>query len=243
MEKILNKLNELLSYDVAKPVKDYLDSRINKEVQDLVKFGYFPDSENISDLLLSDIDLQYLKDEKLVYVKHIENNFSSTDIIVPFFEHHPLIIPYYDVYGELIALVGRTMLSAQQQKDNHIPKYKNTIFKKGQHLFGLNWAKEEIIRKNHVYIVEGQIDIFTGFEKGMKNIVAVGCSNLSELQLTLLLRYTDNISVLFDNDEAGKKGYQTIIDKYSKLANFNKVELPSQYKDLDEYLHDVESLN
>ena len=242
MEKVLNKLHELLDYDIAKPVKDYLDSRINKDVQELVKFGYFPNSSLIHDLLLSDISLKTLVDEKLAYVKHIENNVSSQDVVVPFFENHPLIIPYYDVYGELIALVGRTMLSGQQQKELQIPKYKNTIFKKGQHLFGLNWAKEEIIKKNHVYLVEGQIDIFAGFEKGLNNIVAVGSSSLSELQLTLLLRYTDNISVLFDNDEAGKKGYQLILEKFGKLANFQKVELPPHYKDLDEYLHDVESI-
>lgn len=241
MEKILKKLNELLDYDCARPVKEYLDSRVSPEVQDLVQFGYFPPSNQIDDLF-SDMPLDFLIEEKLLYIQHIENTISSKDIKVSFFENHPLIIPYYDVYGDLIALVGRTMLSSEKQKELKISKYKNTIFKKGHHLFGLNWAKEEILKQNKVYLVEGQIDIFSAFAKGIKNVVAVGNSNLSEQQLMLLLRYTDNIHVMFDNDEAGKKGFRSIVEHYKDLATFRKVEFPSEYKDMDEYLHDSNSI-
>lgn len=242
MEKILKRLNELLAYDEAKPVKDYLDSRISSEVQNLVCFGYFPKAEEITDLM-ADIPLESLIEEKLLYIQHLESTISSKDVKVSFFENHPLIIPYYDVYGELIALVGRTLLSSEKQKELQISKYKNTIFKKGNHLFGLNWAKDEIVKQNKVYLVEGQIDIFSAFAKGIKNVVAVGSSSLSEQQLMLLLRYTDNIHVMFDNDEAGRKGVKLIMDKYKTLANFKKEELPAQYKDLDEYLYDSGSIN
>ena len=186
MEKILKRLNELLAYDEARPIKEYLDTRISPEIQQLVPFGFFPKAEQI-DSLLSDIPINLLIEEKLLYIQHLENTVSTKDIKISFFENHPLIIPYYDVYGELIALVGRTMLSSDKQKELKISKYKNTIFKKGNHLFGLNWAKEEIIKQNKVYLVEGQIDIFSAFAKGIKNVVAVGSSSLAEQQLMLLL--------------------------------------------------------
>jgi len=120
-----------------------------------------------------------------------------------------------------------------------IPKYKNTsetnAFKKGNLLFGLYENKQSIIEKDCVYIVEGQFDVIKAVEKGFTNIVALGNSHMTSYQFSVISRYTDNIFLLLDNDEAGEKGRKRIVEKFGKLANIQNFYLPESYKDIDEY--------
>ena len=59
---------------------------------------------------------------------------------------------------------------------------------------------------------------------------------MSDYQFSLLTRYTNDIFLLLDNDEAGEKGRKKIISKFSKFANIHNFYLPEPYKDIDEYL-------
>ncbi len=230
-------LNE---YPDAQFLRDYLDNRISKKSQELFQFGYFPDSKSI-DLLLSLVSEQELSNNKLIYSKEINDAFSHRKLYFPYFESHPLIMSYKDVYGNDVALVARSLLSDEERHGLHISKYKNTIFEKGHHLFGLFQAKESILEKDHVYIVEGQFDVIKAMEKGITNIVALGNCNMTLEQLALILRYTENIYLLLDNDAAGNVGREKIIKKYKPYANFKNYYIPYQYKDIDELLSDINS--
>jgi DNA primase len=95
--------------------------------------------------------------------------------------------------------------------------------------------KQHIIDQNCVYVVEGQFDVIKAVEKGFKNIVALGTSNMNSYQFSVISRYTDNIFLLLDNDEAGEKGRKSAISKFGKLANIQNFYLPESYKDIDEY--------
>ena len=86
-----------------------------------------------------------------------------------------------------------------------------------------------------MYIVEGQFDVIKSYEAGLNNVVALGNSNMSYNQFCLITRYTDNIFLLLDNDEAGEKGRKRIIDCFSKFANIRNFFLPDPYKDIDEF--------
>jgi DNA primase len=87
-----------------------------------------------------------------------------------------------------------------------------------------------------VFLVEGQIDVIKAKEKGFDNILGIGSASLSIHQLSLITRYTSNIFLLLDSDEAGQKGRKRIIDKFSKYANIQNFYLPNGYKDIDDYL-------
>lgn len=213
---------------------DYLNSRVKQGVQDKFGFGYFPPVNNLS-LLNSLIGENRLKEEGLVYNKDLQDSVSARSLTVSYFENHPLIMPYRDVYGKIIGIVGRTLLNDDQRAEAKLIKYKNTIFPKGNHLFGLYEAKNSILQKNVVYIVEGQFDVIKAFERGVTNIVALGNSSMTPFQLSLICRYSNNILLLLDNDEAGEKGRKRIIDKFGELACINNVYLPKGYKDIDEY--------
>lgn len=223
----------------------YLNNRLSKEMQEKFSFGYFPGTKNIN-LLTNFVGEENLKENGLVYTKDIQDSHSARSVNVYFFEHHPMILPYRDVYGNIIALVGRTLLSDKERELVNISKYKNTPFIKGNHVFGLYEAKEHILESGFVYVVEGQFDVIKSFEKGLKNVVALGNSNMTGYQLSMICRYTKNIILLFDNDEAGEKGRKKSYEKYNLLANLTiDSYLPKGFKDIDEYFknYDVESMS
>jgi DNA primase len=228
----------------AEPHLAYLNTRLGPEMQEKFNFGYFPGAKDIN-LLTNVVNKETLKRLELLYSKEINDSNAPKIFDFSYFEHHPLVMPYKNVYGKIIALVGRSLLDDEERKILHIDKYKNTRFTKGNHLFGLYEAMDSIMKFDFVYIVEGQFDVIKAFEKGLTNIVAIGNSSMSAYQFALICRYTKNILLLLDNDVAGEKGRERIMKKFKEYANINNVYLPKGYKDIDDYLkeNDAESVS
>ena len=236
LDKIVETCQYLLTnFSEAKECQEYLDARINKDSQQLFQFGYFPNLANI-EALTSIVGEESLIDNSLLFFKEIEDSLFPRKIKFSFFEDYPLVMPYKDAYGNTIALVARSLLSEQERKNRKIPKYMNTNFSKSKHLFGLYENKKSILEEGCVFIVEGQFDTVKATECGFKNIVSLGSAGMSPYQFALITRYTNNICLLLDNDEAGEKGRQKIIEKFSNFANINNFYLPEPYKDIDEFL-------
>ena len=234
MLKIAESCHCLLNnFSEAQSCLDYLDSRLSKESQSTFQFGFFPSNQNLN-VLLDSVQDELIK-YKLIYSRQISDSLGPRTIYLSYFENYPLMIPYRDVYGNVIALVGRTFLSEQERKQQGLSKYKNTVFKKSQHLFGLYENHQSITDNDSVYVVEGQFDVVKAYEIGFRNVVALGGSNMSSHQFALLLRYTNNIFLLLDNDDAGNKGRNNIMHSYGKYANIQNFYLPN-YKDVDEYI-------
>jgi DNA primase catalytic core len=224
----------LNNFPLAQEVNDYLSARLSQSSVSLFKFGYFPDSFNLP-VLTSILDASVLTQLKLIYNREIEDSLGPRQIITSYFENYPLIIPFHDTYGNPVALIGRTLLSDQERKISRVSKYKNTIFHKGNYLFGLFENKKSIIENDLVYIVEGQFDVIKAVENNFTNIVALSNSNMTPYQFSLITRYTNNLILLLDNDEAGEKGRARIINKFGSLANIRNFYLPDEYKDIDEF--------
>jgi DNA primase catalytic core len=239
-EKISDSCRFLLqNYPDAQACQDYLDSRVSKDCQEVFKFGYFPGMNNI-DVISSLVGMDCLKESSLIFTKEIEDSLYPRTLNFCYFEDYPLIIPFRDCYGSVVALVGRTLLSEHERQEKSISKYKNTFgFTKTNHIFGLYENKKSIIEKDSVFLVEGQLDVIKSYEKGFNNVLGIGSASLSQYQFSLITRYTENVFLLLDNDEAGLKGRKRIIDKFGKYANIQNFYLPQKYKDIDEYLKDV----
>jgi len=239
-DKIIDSCRFLLhNFPEARETKAYLDSRLNAESQELFQFGYFPGISNLK-VLTDLIGEEALREGDLFYTKTIEDSLFPRTISFLYFEDYPLVMPFRDVYGNAVAMVGRTLLDDVERSIKKIPKYKNTknnqYFKKGQCLFGLFENKQQIIEQNLVYVVEGQMDVIKAMEKGFRNIVALGTSNMTSYQFSVISRYTDNIILLLDNDEAGEKGRKSAINRFGKLANIQNFYIPERFKDIDEYI-------
>jgi DNA primase catalytic core len=219
----------------AEEVRVYLNNRLKKETQEKFAFGYFPPSSQIK-LLANWISAVDLKDLSLLYTKETSGSDGVRSIVVGSFDRHPLIMPYKDVYGNIIGIVGRSLLSDAARTEKKIAKYKNTVFTKGSHLFGLDQAKGHILSSGFVYVVEGQFDAIKAMEQGLNNIVALGSADMTAYQFALLCRYSSQIRLLLDNDEAGERGRKRAIEKYANFAEISNIYLPSPNKDIDEYL-------
>ncbi len=225
----------LYTYPIANKALNYLNNRLTYKSQIKFGFGFFP-QQNQLEILFSFIDPKLLIENNLLYEKYINSEYK---VYFSSMANHNLILPYKDVYGKIIGLVGRSLLNDKERADANIPKYKNTQFEKKKHLFGLYEAKRAIINIGYAYVVEGQFDCIQAYNKGIENVIALGSSNMSMEQLLLLLRYTNNIKLLLDNDEAGKSGRERILEKYGKYTNFSNVYIPSGFKDLDDLLSET----
>ena len=117
-----------------------------------------------------------------------------------------LMLPVIDLRGDVIGFTSRVM-------DGSAPKYLNTpetaIFKKRSILYGINYAKNT--KRENMILVEGNIDVITLHQAGFDNVVATMGTALTEEHARLLSRYTKELVLCYDNDDAGKDATQRAI--------------------------------
>lgn len=115
-----------------------------------------------------------------------------------------VIFPWLNVSGKVVAFGGR-LLDARtkgvQQKYVNSPD--SEIYHKDHELYGLFQAKKAIAKEDRVYMVEGYTDVIAMHQGGIENVVANSGTALSVYQIKLLRRFTQNITLLYDGDEAG----------------------------------------
>ena len=115
-----------------------------------------------------------------------------------------VIFPWLNVSGKVVAFGGRLLDSRTkgvQQKYVNSPD--SEIYHKERELYGLFQAKKAIVREERVFMVEGYTDVIAMHQSGIENVVANSGTALSNYQIRLLRRFTQNITLLYDGDEAG----------------------------------------
>lgn len=227
--------NLLFYHTSANEHKEYILSRLSKSSIDNFDIGYFPDTQNLS-LLTSLVNIDDLYRLGLVYKSFVPERNYQVQRDISFFNFHNLVFPIRDVRGNVIALSGRTLLDKKIQKELNIQKYKNSMYDKSFHLYGLNFAKEAIQLNDSVIIVEGQIDTISCHQHGFYNVVGITGSTLTPWQVALLKRFTNNIFLLLDRDQAGEKETENVKKRYGEFIRIGKLTLPENIKDVAEYL-------
>ena len=114
------------------------------------------------------------------------------------------IFPWLNVSGKVVAFGGRKLDAATkgvQQKYVNSPD--SEIYHKERELYGIYQAKKAIVKEDYVYMVEGYTDVIAMHQCGLENVVANSGTALSIYQIKLLRRFTQNIVLLYDGDEAG----------------------------------------
>ncbi|MDD3218335.1 MAG: DNA primase, partial [Lachnospiraceae bacterium] len=145
-----------------------------------------------------------------------------------------VIFPIMDVNNRVIGFGGRVMGDAK-------PKYLNSpetkIFDKSRNLYGLNLARTS--RKKNLIICEGYMDVIAMHQAGFTNAVASLGTALTTQQAALMKRYTDEVLIIYDSDDAGVKAAQRAIP-ILKAANLStKVVNLRPYKDPDEFIKNL----
>jgi DNA primase len=206
-EKTLAELNykvarfyhaQLLRSEEAEKARSYLKERgISEETIREFMLGYAPSNGRILSSLLR-VDAKEIKQaEELGLIRRVEDG-GYIDLF-----RDRVIIPIFNEAGECVGFAGRTLVSKSE------PKYLNSpdsqIFKKSEILYGLFQTKKQIKQKGKAYIVEGYFDLLTLWQKGLDNAVATCGTALTERHVAKLKNLAEEITLLFDGDEAGRK--------------------------------------
>jgi len=188
----------LLEHAAGQVARDYLKGRgLTKETIEEFQLGYAPSNAILSEIL-----------KKKGFAANEVYDAGGPD---RFFRR--IIFPIRDVMGNTIGFTGRVMDPKQE------PKYLNTpetpIFHKGRILYNLDKARGEIKLAKTTILVEGQMDVISSWQAGVKNVVATSGTALTDEHLRILYRYTPNVTFAFDSDNAGlisaKKAYEMAI--------------------------------
>jgi DNA primase len=146
-----------------------------------------------------------------------------------------IIFPIFSPNGRVVAFAGRKL-----REDDSGGKYINSpesiIYIKGRILYGLSHAKDDIRKIDKAIIVEGYMDLISLYQAGVKNVVAVSGTALTDDQAQLLSRYTKNVVLLFDADAAGIKASMRSIEILLKRDFDVKISTLPKGEDPDSYV-------
>jgi DNA primase len=146
-----------------------------------------------------------------------------------------VMFPIHSFTGRIIGFGGRTL-----KTDKAVPKYVNSpesdIYHKSNVLYGLFFAKKAIRDQDNCYLVEGYADVLSVHQAGVENVVASSGTSLTIEQIRLIGRFTKNITILYDGDEAGIKASLRGLDMILEEGLNVKVVLFPDGHDPDSYV-------
>jgi len=189
---------ELLKNEKLTTVRDYLKGRsLGKDQVKKFKIGYIDKNPNFYEKLKNEFSEQTLKDTGLFYLDEKKN------IYVERFRGR-LIFPINNISSQTIALGGRII-----EKSDYLAKYINSpetdFFKKGSNLYNLDFARKLSNKLDHIYLVEGYMDVVGLSKNGIENAVANLGTSLTDKQILTLNQFFDDIIICFDGDDSGYK--------------------------------------
>ncbi len=148
-----------------------------------------------------------------------------------------VMFPIIDVRGNVIGFGGR-IINDNQGDGFKAPKYLNSpetpVFDKGKSLFSLNFAKNA--HSNQIILCEGYMDVISSYQAGIENITATLGTAITQDQARLLSRYSSEIIICYDMDEAGQKAALRAIDVINSIGGKCRVMQLKGAKDPDEYI-------
>ena len=224
---------EMMDSEKSKTAKEYLTSRKFNE-QDLKKYDVSFIDSNIEDFQkfcdknkISDFDLK-----KLGFISS-SNNFLFKNRIM---------FPILNFRSETIAYGGRAL-------QDFGPKYLNSsdsvLYKKNRNLYFTKEFISSVKKKGYVFLVEGYFDVLSLNQLGYSNSASPSGTALTVQQLEAVSRYTKKILLCFDNDEAGLKATERVLEIKNQVSNqleIHCLNLPEKYKDISELYEDNENI-
>ena len=197
----------LLTAPDARPARDYLRSRgLSGDVARQFRLGWAPDDW---DALSSSLKLS----EKVLEgtgLGFVNKRGRRQDAL-----RARLIFPIFDSAGKAIAVGGRILPGRAENPDGfREAKYKNSpetpIYSKRRTLYGLNWAKDDIIRSGEIIVCEGYTDVIAFFQAGMPRAVATCGTALGEEHFRTMRNFAKRIVLAYDADAAGQSAAASV---------------------------------
>lgn len=205
----------LLEHPLAQAAREYLEKRgLTDEVIEEWKIGYSLDEWED---LVHHLVVRGFTDEE-IFLAGLSSKKEGSNRHYNRFRGR-IMFPINDINGNPVAFTAR--VSPEKEATEKMGKYVNSpqtaIYDKGRILFGLDKAKQAIKQAGLAVLVEGQMDVITAHQHNYKNVVASSGTALTEGQVVLLKRFTDNFALAFDSDQAG----QLAIERGDSMINEN----------------------
>lgn len=240
-EKIF-KLNSLASkfynfllteHKVGKEALNYLLKKrgLNVGLIKTYSLGFSPGDNSLSKFL---VDKKGYKKDELVEAGLA---YFKNSVIMDFFRGR-IMFPLTDHRGNIVGFSGRALSDTEPSK--YINTKETAVYHKGSLFFGLDSAKEEI-KKEGAIVVEGEFDVLSSFKEGIKNIVAIKGTALTENQANLLSRFTKKVTLCLDKDSAGFEATKRSLEPLEKSGMIINIVNLSE-KDPDEQIKKNSSL-
>ena len=188
----------------------FFQNNLSQAESFLLKRGY-----TLNDQALSDFGVGYAPTgnaalRNLTTAGYSASRLKEVDIVAESDGHFydrfrdRLMFPFYDLQGHIVGFSGR-IVTPRDNTGKYINTSETPLFTKGKHVFGLYQARKSIARTGFVYLVEGQFDVMSLHKVGIENVIGGSGTAFTDDQVNLLLRFTDNVVMIYDADAAGIK--------------------------------------
>jgi DNA primase len=222
----------LLTHPLGKNALDYVTKRgISFDTIKQFGLGFSPENPN---LIINFLTKKGYKTPDLI----ASGTFGQSQYNSRLYDRFQgrLTFPLSDYRGRILGFSGRLLpTSKNQQSGKYINSPETEIYHKSYNLFGLHLTKDFIRQLNAVIVTEGEFDLISPYQAGIKNIVAIKGTAFTTEQLQLLRRYTDTLILALDSDFAGSNASRKSIELADSMEFDIKVLiLGDKYKDPDE---------
>ena len=185
----------------------------NDEEGQSVGMSYFRE-RGFRDAIIEKFQLGYCLNQRDAFVQYALKNGYSKELLLSIglasgneermYDKYQgrVIFPIHNLTGKVIGF-GARILSGDKTKAKYLNSPESEIYNKRQTLYGIYFAKNEISRLDNCILVEGYADVLSMHQAGIENTVASSGTSLTTEQIRLISRYTKNITVLYDGDNAG----------------------------------------
>ncbi len=185
----------------------------NDEEGQAVGMSYFRE-RGFRDAIIDKFQLGYCLNQRDAFVQYALKNGYSKDLLLNIglasgneermYDKYQgrVIFPIHNLTGKVIGF-GARILSGDKTKAKYLNSPESEIYNKSQTLYGIYFAKNEISRLDNCILVEGYADVLSMHQAGIENTVASSGTSLTIEQIRLISRYTKNITILYDGDNAG----------------------------------------
>lgn len=178
-----------------------------------VGMSYFRE-RGFRDSIINKFQLGYCLNQRDAFVQHALKNGYSKELLLKIglasgneermYDRYQgrVIFPIHNLTGKVIGF-GARILSSDKTKQKYLNSPESEIYVKRHTLYGIYFAKNEISRLDNCILVEGYADVLSMHQAGIENVVASSGTSLTTEQIRLISRYTKNVTMLYDGDNAG----------------------------------------
>src|ERR1700687_987340 len=199
------------------------DRAVGEETSRKFQLGYAPAGRGFAD---------YLRAKKRSLADAQEAGLMRRDGS-DFFSQR-LVIPIRDERGQPLAFTARAVNADEPRKYINSPE--TPAYVKGRVIFGLDLARDEIMKRGHAVLMEGQFDVISAHQFGVQNAAARSGTGLTDEQVRLLQRFTDELLLVFDADRAGRSAAFKAVELAAAHQMRTRVATVTGAKDPDEFL-------